>query len=81
MDHASSTARITGRQASDGADRVSDDGPGVSADSAEAIFERGTQLTRTGCAPDSATGRAGGTVSFLGGATFQVRLPPACPGG
>jgi signal transduction histidine kinase len=81
---ASTTLRITGRRTTDSVlITVTDDGPGVPPEHAEAIFQPGTQL---GGGDGAGLGlplarrlarAAGGDVSFLGGATFQARIPPA----
>jgi signal transduction histidine kinase len=81
------TVAIAGRRTSDSVlIEVSDDGPGVPAGNGETIFEPGVQL-----APNRENRGAGlglplarrlaraaaGDVAFVGGSTFQVRLPPA----
>ncbi len=81
---ASTIVRITGRRTPDSVlIEVSDDGPGIPPAHADAIFEPGTQLSTGGGAglglplARRLARAAGGDVTFRGGSTFEVRIPPA----
>ncbi|HEX3814410.1 MAG TPA: HAMP domain-containing sensor histidine kinase [Mycobacteriales bacterium] len=84
---ARNTVAIAGRRTSDSVlIEVCDDGPGVPAGNGETIFEPGVQLASNRENRGAGLGlplarrlarAAAGDVVFVGGSTFQVRLPPA----